>query len=569
MSARQVAWTAVVGAGLVAAGLLAWTLRNYRLEAIVHDGIRRLAQAQTPSELEAALAQWRERTEPYWADRRGELVRYVFSHYPLEDYRVRRLLAQIAGVDFGDRIEDWRRWYTAYRDSLGGGRGSLAGKPRIRLRRLWSAPVGLTAPFSTILCLDGSLYVPSLGRGFRQPDDTGDAIVRVDGRTGEVERVFEPAGRPPRDILGLAAADGLILASCQNGFVYAVTPGGALRWRGFAAAGILTPPLAVDVNRDGVCDVVVITELGRAVALSGNGGAALWTKSVSAASRVRFAESPGELPGAVAFLALGNLLADRGPQILAACRPGDLRALDPVSGRELWRGRVPGELTGGIVLTADAGGAAAAAYLGDSSGRLWGVQRSGEGLALTNLLSVGDGPTGPILAPLRTLGQRGGPPSLVAAGRAEPGGGQSILVLCSQLARLWRVSMPGTVRAAPAVADLNGDSVPELVAAVVDESGDGGRLVIVSAAGHTLADFALSAPPASAPIVADADGDGVLEVLLADGRGLLHCFTTGRFGVVEWGFPGGDPRNTCESGNAYLFSQTPTGLQWRWRPTGG
>jgi len=76
----------------------------------------------------------------------------------------------------------------------------------------------------------------------------------------------------------------------------------------------------------------------------------------------------------------------------------------------------------------------------------------------------------------------------------------------------------------------------------------------------------MPAPIECSPVIADVDGDMRLEVLVADQRGWLHCYATGRIGPVEWGLAAGDSHNTRNREHAYSFGQTPCGAQLRWKP---
>jgi LruC domain-containing protein len=155
----------------------------------------------------------------------------------------------------------------------------------------------------------------------------------------------------------------------------------------------------------------------------------------------------------------------------------------------------------------------------------------------------------------------------------------------------WPQEVDGGVKAAPAVADLDGDGRPEIIAgtsagslyawhasgqmvagfpvslhagyrilatpAVVDLDGDGGRDIVVPATDGKLYAFDRNGAPRpgwpvaigvadqfggqvinSSPRIADIDGDGVLEIIV--GSTDKRVYAINRDGSVRWSYPTGD-----------------------------
>lgn len=562
-------WLAVAAILLLGAIGVWFKARDYRLEWVVRQGIHAISRSDAEADTERALLNWEQETGPYWWDRRRDLVRFIYRAYSLDDPRVRRLLVRVAGVDYGDRVEDWARWFKSLeRTAETAAPIRAAAESRVELKPLWSAPVGLTTWSSSLIALDGEVFVPSLGARLLDEGDAADAVVRVDGRLGTAERIFEPPDAGTRDVVGLAAGDESLLVSCANGFVYRIARDGALLWRGRAGEAVVSTPLLANLNRDAELDAVVVNSLGRAVGLDGASGAVLWTTSVSREKQLPFGVAPAGTAapgGSPASLSAVDVMGSPEQEILAVTSAGDVRVLAARDGRLLWHRQLDAPLAGGAVLVRENREARPAAFAADLQGRLWRLRHGRDEPAFSSQGDLGiRGPVSPIAA-LRTIVAPDGAVALVASTCTpnDPGAGQ--IALLDGGAVRWRFSVPGSLQATPAVADVNADGRAELVVAYANARGGGGLLVL-SATGHPLASRELNAPPASSPIVSDVNSDGLLDILVADQHGLLHCFETGHVGAIEWGSLGGDPRNTRDADNAYGFGQTPSGYQWKWRP---
>lgn len=559
----------VLVAALVPAGRWLWTRQSLGWQ--VERGLELLAGADNPLRVRAALDQWEAETRTNWESRRDELVAHLVNTRPLEDQRVRRLLTRVAGADYGPRRDDWQRWYDARKRLRHGLPPDVARRETVRLERRWAAPVGLTTWFTTILPLDGQVFVASLGADFNDPRDEADGIVRVDGGTGRAELLFTPpaAHRGPRDVIGLATADDGLIAACFNGSVYSLDKQGQVRWHSHVGDPVVAPPLTIDLNRDGTDDVLVVTRAARVIALSGRGGKTVWVTGLGKPT------AGTDLLGAT--LALGQVPGGADHELIVTLPTGQVEVLGLRDGRsrgrhELAAGTVAGVI--GLARLADSNGPAAC--IADRAAAVWSlVGSAGRTEAVRwDVLSVRRDET--LVAGLRTLrGGRGGRGGTEAAGLllACPTGpyteGYAAVCALATGGLQWRFPLEGAVWATPAVADLNGDGAPEIVVAGVTaprEGPAGGVVVVLSSAGHCLNQVLLDTPVECSPVVADVDGDRLLEILVADQAGRLHCFATAGYGPVEWGTFGGDSRNTRNATNAYAFGQMPAGYQWTWKP---
>ena len=409
---RRRRWRRVAGTLLVLAIAVcaAFALRLYwrraALESTIKRGLAALASADSPTALVDALDRWEEQTASRWHHRRDDLLVQLLSEHPLHDVRVRTLLTRVTGADYGDRREDWQQWIDTRERLKRGEQPQVSRRQRVKLKQLWEAPIGLTAWFTTIIPLDGQVYVASLGSAFEDVSDAADGIVRVDGTTGDATLLFQPTEGHLRDVLGIAAGQRCLFATCRNGYVYCVDSAGTLRWTSNIDSPPAGPPLSLDINVDGVCDVIVPTSSGRVIALSGRNGRTVWTTSVATGT------SAANALGVV--LAAGAVIDDSNHDILATFPGGEACVLAARSGRARWHGTFNAGSSAGPLVYSGPPGSGPPAYVADHAARVWSLDRAGGALTTVpawNLLAHRD--EGIIAAP-RTLSRNDRPPTIIA-----------------------------------------------------------------------------------------------------------------------------------------------------------
>lgn len=561
----------VLGGGFWAAR---WYLTRRSLAWQVRRGLEELEAADTPQKLRDALDRWDAETRRTWEPCLDAFITLLFRDYPLEDQRIRLLLCRVAGANYGNRRVDWQRWYDDRRRRRQGLPAQVARKEAVTLKPRWVAPVGLTAWFTTILPLDGQIYVASLGASFDDALDAADGVVRVDGVSGVSELLFMPPSehRGPRDVIGIAAGDEGLFAACYNGTVYYIDAQGGTLWHVHAGDPIVAPPLAADTNLDGITDVIIATQGGKVMALNGRQGKTSWVASVARPAAGQ------KLLGAT--LALGNVMGQAEPELLVTMPPGQIEVLALRTGRSLWRHDLAAGNVAGAICGAGrpaAAGSEPSAYAGDRAACIWSLVNVGRSLEAVRWQALATRRDETLVAGLRTLRMAGGGAQgsttasslLLACLTGDYTAGRG--ALCALLAEgeYWRLPLDGAIWGTPAVADLNADGQAEVVVASI-EPGTADQMIgvvtVVSSAGHCLQRTVVDAPIECSPVVADVDGDGRLEVLVADQSGRLHCYATDGYGPVEWGLYGGDSHNTRNAVNAYDYGQRLYGYQWQWRP---
>ncbi len=536
---------------------------------------RGLDLQNSATDLRLQLDAWEAETRASWQPRREEFIKYLFSQKPWESVRLRALMVRVCGADYGDRKEDWERWYETRKRERDGETLKVPHADAVKLELRWEAPIGLTAWYTTIIPLDGQIYVASLGESFDTTNDPADGVVRVDGTNGAAELIFSPPDRPgrgPRDVLGIAASEDGIFAACQNGTLFSLDADGKPRWDQHVGGPIVSAPLSVDINDDGHTDVVVVTSEAKVVALNGDNGRTLWVASLP--------KPPAGADMLGATLALGDILPGQGAELIATTPPGDTEVLALKTGRSRWRHDFRAGTLAGAVCRGGQPELALPALVGDRAANIWACTSAARSLEPVAWAILGQHPEETLIATARTVrNEPDGPPLLIVCPTGDFRSNLAAVCAVAPEGALWRWPMRGAIWGSPAVADLNGDLIPEIAVTSIEADAEGnalGVLTIVTGpdpradapvrGGHPVARLVYPAPAECSPVIADVDGDNRLEVLVADQAGMLHCYGTGKYGPVKWGLANGDSHNTRNAANAFSFGQAPFKYQRQWEP---
>lgn len=531
------------------------------------DPVPASAEVASPN-LQSRLALWDDELTRWGVDPDAVAERLIRA-YSLADLRARALLTHLTGCDFGADREEWRQWLKGRSRSRDTSIAMTGGRRPVRLQHRWSAPVGLTAWYSTLFAIDGTIFIASLGSAIGDPTDSADGVVRVDGKTGDASVIFTPADPGNRDVVGIASGGPLrLFAASRNGFVYCIRHDGELIWKAPLAGPAVTPPLGLDLNSDTHSDVVVLNQAGKLVALNGVTGKTIWVATV--AKPPPAARSSGDDPIVRPSVAL---IGDRArPALLATTTEGHVARIDARSGRIDWHGSLSSGTRGcpiGLNPRRYSGNGGVTISL---TGAVWTLSADAERLICRTDWVLPITPAAHVFSSPRGLVRRyargTGPLIIACIGSASRPSGNSVCAFGDE-GLVWRFPPGGNIWATPAVADVNNDKASDLLVASVVPGDAGelrGLLTVISDNGQFLARAPLPHAAETSPLVSDVDGDDKLEILVADQSGLLHCFATQSPGAVEWGSLGGDSHNTMNSDAAFEFGQTPFGYQAAWRP---
>jgi outer membrane protein assembly factor BamB len=325
-------------------------------------------------------------------------------------------------------------------------------------------------------------------------------------------------------------------------------------WR--TATGNVAQPMLAPLRTGASLDLVGVNEEGMVYALDGTNGVALWTARFR--PRARRGEATGN--GGAQPVTPIIIPTGRGTSNVVVAYEGGVRALDGVTGKELWKATVPGRAASGAAADLDGDGKAEVFVVSDGTPTLTVLAGdTGKALAQSQLNAAAVG------APsiFRTQGVRGvvlafeeglievrsgnaeralsikldakmtTPPLFVQAGSGAIvliGTERGLIALnANDLKPLWRVATDEDApRGMLASTDLDGDGVPDAV--MVTRRG---RTVAVNTVNGKIMWYSTGATDAGSAAFADLDGDGALDVIVAAGPSFAAGYS-GRSGEMIW-----------------------------------
>lgn len=538
-----------------------WQTRKVR--QVIQRGVTLLNGAPSPETVERRLAAWERQTKRHWYGGEDKIVDRLLDPTLLGDRRVRTLLTYLTGCDYGEKIENWELWRATRARLREGLQPDIPRRRAVKLEKMWEAPIGLTAWFSNIVPIDGSIYVASLGSAVGDRGDRFDGVVRVDGASGRSALIFTPPDGTIRDVMGISLGSDCLYVASRNGYLYCIDFEGRLKWKSSAGSSICAPPMSLDFNRDGVLDVIVLTRRDKVVAFNGRRGKTVWVKRLPGSGGRKRSDAYCR-PGLAARRSPGS----QRMEVVVTTIDGRVLLLDARRGKTIAT-REFGHGFGAGAVTCDPGRYDRFACL--TIGRSGRIESIGGARGDGSSWSLTAAGAGNVVTQLRTIsatGDRRGPLVIAAIGGSVRPAGNMICAVDADGIR-WRFAPGGQLWATPAIADINGDRRSDIVVASTVRRPDGRAMSIISIlsdTGQCLYRLPIGAAVECSPVVADVDGDDKLELLIADQSGMLHCFKTRSSGPVEWGVYGGDAHNTQNAENAYSWGQAPWGFQRGWRP---
>jgi hypothetical protein len=360
-----------------------------------------------------------------------------------------------------------------------------------------------------------------------------------------------------------------------------VVPSDTGGWR--TATGDVTRPVPASLRSGGVVDLIAVNSEGTIYAVDGVSGIALWTARYR--PDARRGDAAGESPKPFTPLVVR---AREGESNVVVSFDGGVRALRGDSGRELWRAKLEGRVTGGVAADLNGDGGAEVALvtanpdrlyvLDGASGRVSAEQKleaeaigspfplAGESrglvLALSNERLEIRGADGSLTKELKTSGELTTAPLVVSRGAV------SVLIVGTDKG-LTALSFPelkvlgnivaddDSVRGTLSAADMDGDGTTEII--MVTRRG---RVALVSTIDGNVRWYAEGATDAGSAAFADLNADGILDVIVPGGAAFAVGFS-GRDGSLIWkveeGGKGPAPARGAEAVRALVVAPSLNG----------
>ncbi len=223
-----------------------------------------------------------------------------------------------------------------------------------QLLQKWEVRIGLTS-FKTAIhgLANGIVAVGSNGNLRDGVNDSADGVYFIDGRSGQIARRIHWSESADLDVNGIALSDRTVAFANHNGGVGVTSLVGTmprLWWRSVGAAVKGAVGLA-DLNADGTADLVFGTMGGQVVALDGKTGADIWRVLIPFKPQFTV---PSE-KSIVASPALVDLNQDGIRDVVIGARNGSVYAINGKTGTVIWewRTRYPSGVHASVIVWQD------------------------------------------------------------------------------------------------------------------------------------------------------------------------------------------------------------------------
>ncbi len=316
-----------------------------------------------------------------------------------------------------------------------------------------------------------------------------------------------------------------IVFGADDGILRVIDANGTLKWEYPADGKIRASPLVADVTGDGSVDIVFATQNGSLYALNGR-GLMQWRRKIGAP----IDSSP----------AAGELSVEPGLEVVFGSSDENVYAVS-ASGKMLWTYKTAEPVHSSPALADIDGDGKLEVLVGSNDNilyalksppvKVWMYQTGGD---ITGSPSVSDIDSDGIKEVI--VGSQDGRVYAIyeklkeiikGPRRCTPDGCTRPDIAVTQFAEKWNWTTDDAISASPALADLDGDGNKEIMIGSEDRS-----LYILNEAGKKKKRFTVNKPITEPAAVADLDGDGFPEIAFVTPEGDL--FVLNRSGERVW-----------------------------------
>lgn len=206
----------------------------------------------------------------------------------------------------------------------------------ISLPLKWRTQVGLTTFRSTISFANGKIIVGSNGDSRSSLNNSDDGVYLIDSKTGAIVRQIRNEIAGDSDINGVAIYQNSLFFGSDNNYVFSYDFNGTKNWTFETDGDVEGAPTLTDITGDAFPDVVFASENGTVYALNGESGKLIWRFQ----NQMEQAPGKYEYLSSKAFMsspAVLDLNQDGVRDVLIGGRNAIFYALDGKTGSIIWQ----------------------------------------------------------------------------------------------------------------------------------------------------------------------------------------------------------------------------------------